>query len=302
MLVESRTSGLPDAVPVGSSESGINEEFLKRHSRGKSLFESQHHCNTEHESSNVSLMGASYMESMTNFIEATRIEPYTVDDEVACRSDEHNRLNLPLLMGEDQRGYAVGGSTFRESLNGTGPDCAPNSDHLPSRSLGNMARVAAGNFNLLFPYSAGRSNGALNGVLSEAESTAAHLYAPENASSNTAPDQVALEAVVSEPCRAESANSRDSMSDRNTVSDCNEINLALLALAQHIQEACVASRERQIEGEQQREARVRAWNSNRRFQGLAEDFIIESLDSTPNSARALGRREAAIRASTEEMR
>lgn len=164
-----------------------------------------------------------------------------------------------------------------------------------------MARVAAGNFNLLCPYSAGRSNGALNGVLSEAESTAAHQYAPGNASSNTACDQVASEVVVSEPCCAESANSRDSMSDRNVVTDCNEINLALLALAQRIQEACVASRERQIEGEQQREARVRAWNSNR-FQRLAEDFIIDSLDSTPNIARALVRREAAIRAFREEMR
>ena len=160
------------------------------------------------------------------------------------------------------------------------------------------------NFDLLCPYSAGRStcNGALNGVLSEADTTAAHLYAPGNASStckllNPAGDQVM---VVSEPCRAEWSNSRDSMPDRNTVTDCNGINAALLALAQRIHEVCVASGERPIEGEQQREARVRAWNT--RFQGQAGDFIMESLDSTPDSARALARREAVIRASTEEMR
>ena len=156
---------------------------------------------------------------------------------------------------------------------------------------------------MLCPYSAERPtcNGALNGVLSEADSTAAHPYAPGNASStckflNPAGDQVA---VVSEPCRAES-DSRDSMSDSNTVTDCSGINAALLALAQRIHEVCVASGERPIEGEQQREARVRAWNT--RFQDQAEDFIIESLDSTPDSARALARREAVIRASTQEMR
>ena len=47
---------------------------------------------------------------------------------------------------------------------------------------------------------------------------------------------------------------------------------------------------------------MRAWNSNTRFQGQAEDFIIESLDSTLNSARAQVRREAVIGALTEEMR
>lgn len=156
---------------------------------------------------------------------------------------------------------------------------------------------------MLCPCLAGSSNGALNGVLSEAESTAAHLYAPGNACNtcnllNPAGDQVA---IVSEPCHAELANSRDSMSDRNTVTDCNGINAALLALAQCIQEVFVASGERQIEEEQQREASMRAWNFNRRFQGQAEDFITESLDSTPNNARAQARREAVIRASTEEM-
>ena len=157
---------------------------------------------------------------------------------------------------------------------------------------------------MLCPYSAERStcNGALNGVLSEADSTAAHPYAPGNASStckflNPAGDQVT---VVSEPCPAESANSRDSISDRNTATDCNGINMALLVLAQHIHEICVASGEWPIEGEQQREARVRARNT--RFQGQAGDCIIESLDSTPDSARALARREAVIRASTQEMR
>ena len=154
---------------------------------------------------------------------------------------------------------------------------------------------------MLCPYSAERStcNGALNGVLSGADSTAAHPYAPGNASNllNPAGDQVA---VVSEPCRSES-DSRDSMSDSNTVTDCSGINAALLALAQRIHEVCVASGERPIEGEeQQREARVRAWNT--RFQDQAEDFIIESLDSTPDSATALARREAVIRASTQEMR
>lgn len=302
LLVEYLTSGFPDAVPVDSSEIGIDEEFIQCHSRDRSLLESQHHFSTENVSSDASLPGASYMESMIISIEANRVKPYTVDDEVASRPDEHNRLSWPSLMEEDERGYAVGDSSFEESFNCSGPDCPRNSDHLPSTSVGNMAHVAAGNFDLLCPYSAGRSNGASNGVLSEAESTAAHQYAPGNASSNTACDQVASEVVVSEPCRAESANSRDSMLDRNVVTDCNEINLALLALAQRIQEVCVASRERQIEGEQQREARVRAWNSNRRFQRLAEDFIIDSLDSTPNSARALVRREVAIRAFREEMR
>ena len=161
------------------------------------------------------------------------------------------------------------------------------------------------NFDLLCPYSAGRStcSGALNGVLSEPDSTAAHPYAPGNASSTCqllnrpAGDQVT---VVSEPCRAESANSRDSMSDRNTVTECNGINVALLVLAQRIHDICVASGERPIEGEQQREATDRAWNT--RFQCQAEDFIMESLDSTPDSARALARREAVIRASTDEMR
>ena len=280
-----------------SSVSGINEEFIQRHSRdGSQRLESQHHCSTD-----ASLPGASYMESMINCIEANRIRPYTVDDEAASRPDRHNRWSLPSFMREDERGYTVGGSTFEESLNGSGTDRALNSDHLPSMPVGNNAHVAPGNSDLLCDYSAGISNGALNGVLFEAESTAAHQYAPGNRSSNTAREQVALEAVVSEPWGAESANSRDSMSDRNSVTDCNEINAALLALAQRIQ-ACVASRERQIEGEQQREARVRAWISNTRFQGQEEDFIIESLDSTPNSARALVRREAAIRASTEEIR
>ena len=139
-------------------------------------------------------------------------------------------------------------------------------------------------------------------MLSEAESTAAHPYAPGNACNtcnllNPAGDQMA---IVSEPCHAESANSRDSMSDRNTVTDCSGINAALLALAQCIQEVSVASGERQIEGEQQREASVRAWNSNRRFQGQA-DYITESVDSTHNNARAQARREAVIRASTEGM-
>ena len=270
-----------------SSVIGINEEFRQRHSRDRSQrLESQHHCSTD-----TSLLGASYMESMINCIEANRIRPYTVDDEAASRPDRHNRWSLPSFMREDERGYTVDGSTFEESLNGSGTDRALNSDHLPSMPVGNIAHVAP----------AGISNGALNGVLFEAESTAAHQYAPENRSSNTASEQVALEAVVSEPWGVESANSRDSMSDRNSVTDCNESIAALLALAQHIQ-ACVASRERQIEGEQQREARVRAWISNTRFQGQEEDFIIESLDSTPNSARALVRREAAIRASTEEIR
>ena len=91
------------------------------------------------------------MESMMNYTEADRIKPHTVDDEVASRPNEHNRLSLPLLVRQDERGYAVGGSTFEESLDGTtGPDCTQNSDHLPSTSVGNMAHVhvAAGNFDL----------------------------------------------------------------------------------------------------------------------------------------------------------
>ena len=153
---------------------------------------------------------------------------------------------------------------------------------------------------LLGPYSAGRSNGALNGVLSETESTSAHLDAPGDASSacNSVDPAGHQVAVVSEPCRTDSANSRDSMSDRNT--DCNGINALLLILAQHIQ-VFAASGERQIEEEQRREARVRAWNSNR-FLGQAEDCLTEALDSTSNSAMARARREAVIRALTEEMR
>ena len=130
-----------------------------------------------------------------------------------------------------------------------------------------MAHVDAGNFDMLCHYSAGRSNGNLNGVLSEAESSAVHQYAPGNASGtcnllSTAGDQVTLEAVVSESCHAESARSRASMSDRNAVT--NGLNSVLLALAQ-----LVVSLEQQIEGERQREARVRAWNWNRRLQGQA---------------------------------
>ena len=198
----------------------------------------------------------------------------------------------------------MAGSTFEESLDGTtGPDGTLNSDHLPSTSMGNMAHVAAGNFDLLCPYSAGRLNGAMtDGVLSEAECTSAYPYASSTYNLlNPVGDHVA---VLSEPYRAQSANSRDSMSDRNAVTDCSGMNSALLALAQRVQEVCVASGERRIEGEQQREARVRAWNinSNTRSQGQAEDFIIESLDSTLNSARARVRREAVIRALTEEMR
>ena len=84
-----------------------------------------------------------------NKIEVDRMKPGTVDDEVASRPDEHNRLSLPLLMRQEDRGYAVGGSTFEESLDGTtGPDCTLNSDHLPSTSVGNIAHVAAGNFDL----------------------------------------------------------------------------------------------------------------------------------------------------------
>ena len=89
------------------------------------------------------------MESMMNYIEADRIKPHTVDDDVASRPDEHNSLNLPLIMSQDERGYAVGGSTFKESIDGTtGPDCTQNSDHGPSASMGNIAHVAAGNFDL----------------------------------------------------------------------------------------------------------------------------------------------------------
>ena len=89
------------------------------------------------------------VESMMNKIEADRIKPHTVGDEVATRSDEHNRLSLSLLMRQEDRGYAVGGSTFEESLDGTtGPDCTLNSDHLPSTSVRNIAHVAAGNFDL----------------------------------------------------------------------------------------------------------------------------------------------------------
>ena len=142
-----------------------------------------------------------------------------------------------------------------------------------------------------------------DGVLSEAESTSAYPYASSTCNLlNPVGDHVA---VLSEPYRAaELANSRDSMSDRNAVTDCSGMNSALLALAQRVQEVCVASGERRIEGEQQREARVRAWNinSNTRSQGQAEDSIIESLDSTLNSARARVRREAVIGALTEEMR
>ena len=183
-----------------------------------------------------------------------------------------------------------------------------------------MAHVAAGNFDLLCRYSAGRSNGASNGVLSEAESTAAYPYASGNASStctcnllNPAGNQVA---VVSQPYHAESASSRDSMLDRNAVT--NELNSGLLVLAQ-----LVVSLEQQIEREQQREARVRARNWNGRLQGQASPptgqanpvqavgsclrspfnaFITESLDSTPNSARVQARREAAVRAPREELR
>lgn len=208
-LDKSLTCGLPDAahVPVDSSERGIDEEFLARHSRDRSLLESLRHSSIENElTSDASLPGASYMESMMNYIEADRIKPHAVDDEVASRPDERNRLSLPLPMRQDERGYAVGGSN--QSLNGTtGPDCTQNSDHLPNASMGNMAHVAA----------AGSSNGALNGVLSEAESIAAHPYGPGNA--------------------------------------CNTCNLLNPA------------------GDQ---------------------------DSTPNSARAQARREAVIRASTEE--
>ena len=147
-LAESLTCGLPDAVhlPVDSSEFGLDEKFMER---CRSLLESQHHSSIENEfSSDASLPGASYMESMMNKIEADRIKPHTVD-EVATRSDEHNRLSLSLLMRQDERGYAVGGSTFEESLDGTtGPDCTLNSDHLPSTSMGNIAHVAAGNFDL----------------------------------------------------------------------------------------------------------------------------------------------------------
>ena len=144
----SLTCGLPDAahVPVDSSERGIDEEFLARHSRDRSLLESLCHSSTENKStSDVSLPGASYMESMMNYIEADRIKPHAVDDEVASRPDERNRLSLPLPMRQDERGYAVGGSN--QSLNGTtGPECTQNSDHLPNTSMGNMAHVAAGNF------------------------------------------------------------------------------------------------------------------------------------------------------------
>lgn len=149
-LDKSLTCGLPDAahVPVDSSERGIDEEFLARHSRDRSLLESLRHSSIENElTSDASLPGASYMESMMNYIEADRIKPHTVDDEVASRPDEHNRLSLPLPMRQDERGYAVGGSN--QSLNGTtGPDCTQNSDHLPNTSMGNMAHVhvAAGNF------------------------------------------------------------------------------------------------------------------------------------------------------------
>ena len=179
----------------------------------------------------------------------------------------------------------------------TGPDHSLKSDHPPSTSVGNKAHVAAGNFDLPCSYSVGRSNGALNGVLSEAESTSAHPYAPGNASStcnllNPAAEQVALEAGVSEPCRAESASSRDCMADRNAVID-----------------GCV------FEGERPREAGVRAWNWIGRLEGQAsppqgqanpvqavgscllspfDAFVIESLGSTPNSAIALVRREAVI--------
>ena len=147
-MVESLTCGLPDTVhvPVGSSESGINKEFLVRHSRDRSLLESLRHSSVENElTGDASLPGASYMESMMNYIEADRIRPHTVDDEVASRPDEHtcNRLIFPLLC-------AVGGSTFEESLDGTtGPDCTQNSDHLPNTSIGNMAHSAAGNFGAL---------------------------------------------------------------------------------------------------------------------------------------------------------
>ena len=208
-----------------------------------------------------------------------------------------------------------------ENWYGTGPGRTLKSDHRPSASVGSMAQVVAGNFDLLCHYSAGRSNGALNGVLSEAESSAAHRYAPGNASGtcdllSTADDQVTLEAVFSESCHAESASSRASMSDRNAVTD--GLNSVLFALAQR-----VLSLEQQIEGERQREARVRAWNWNERLQGQASPplgqanpvqaagsflrspfgaFIVESVDSTPYSARALARREAAIRAPREEMR
>ena len=322
-LAESLTCGLPDAVhvPVDSSEIGIHEEFMERHSIDRSPFESLRHSSIENElTSDASLPGASYMESMMNFIAADRMKPHTVDDEVASRPDKHNRLGLSLLVRQDERGYAVGGSTFEESLDGTtGPDCTLNSDPLPSTSVGNMARVAAGNFDLLCPYSAGRSNRVSNRVLSEAESTAAHPYASGNASStcnllNPVGNQGA---VVSEPCHAESASSRDSMSDGNAVSD--ELNSGLLALAQLV----VSLVERQIEGEGQREARVRAWNWNGWLQGQASPppgqanpvqavgsclcspfnaFITESLDSAPNSARAQARREAAVGAPREEMR
>ena len=130
-----------------------------------------------------------------------------------------------------------------------------------------MAHVAAGNFDMLCHYSAGRSNGTLNGVLSEAESSAAHRYAPGNTSGtcnllSTAGDQVTLETVVSESCRAESASSRASMLDRNAVTD--GFNSVLLALAQ-----LVVSLEQQIEGERQREAMVSAWNWNWWLQGQA---------------------------------
>ena len=151
-LAESPTCGLPDAVHVrvDSSEFGINEEFMERHSRDRSLLESQHHSSIENElSSDSSLPGTSYTDSMMNNIEADRIKPHTVDDEVASRPDEHNSLSLPSVMSQDERGYAVSGSTFEESLDGaTGPECTQNGDHGPSTSMGNIAHVAAGNFDL----------------------------------------------------------------------------------------------------------------------------------------------------------
>ena len=108
---------------------------------------------------------------------------------------------------------------------------------------------------------------------------------------------MASEAVVSEPCCAELAGSRDSMLDGNTVTD--GLNSGLLALAQH-----VVSLERLIEGE--REASPPQGVANP-VQAAGScllppfgDFIIESLVSPPNSARAQARREAIIRASTEE--
>lgn len=145
-LVEPVTYRLPDAFPLTSSKIKICEAFIARYSTDRSLLESQHHCSTGNElSTNASLpMGASCT-SMINCIESTRIKEYTVNG-VASTSGEHNRLNLPSPMGEDERDYEVGGSNFDEPLHGnTGQGCTQNEDHLPSRSMWNIAHVAVGN-------------------------------------------------------------------------------------------------------------------------------------------------------------